>query len=83
MDDIRKDASVFEDPKSIKILRNVLKTNTAVCGAAGTIYGIQFGTVYVDLITLYESANQIVKSQIEEKGTLLGHLHCHHVNYLY
>jgi hypothetical protein len=47
-----------------------LKTNTSVCGAAGTIFGIQFGTVYVDLINLYESANQIVKSQIEEKGTL-------------
>ncbi|KAM3583599.1 Karyopherin transporter [Umbelopsis sp. WA50703] len=68
MDEIRNDSSVFEDPKSIKILRNVLKTNTSVCGAAGTIFGIQFGTVYVDLINLYESANQIVKSQIEEKG---------------
>jgi exportin-1 len=70
MDQIRQDASTFEDPKTIKILRNVLKTNTSVCSSAGPIFGIQFGTIFPDLINLYEAANQVMNAQIAEKGKL-------------
>ncbi|CAO3673608.1 unnamed protein product [Umbelopsis vinacea] len=70
MDQIRQDASTFEDPNTIKILRNVLKTNTSVCSSAGPIFGIQFGTIFPDLINLYEAANQVMNAQIAEKGDM-------------
>jgi exportin-1 len=68
MDKIRQNPASLEDTSTIKILRNVLGTNTAVCGAAGLIYGVQFGTIYTDLICLYELCNQIMDAQIAEKG---------------
>ncbi|KAH8549901.1 nuclear export factor CRM1 [Umbelopsis sp. PMI_123] len=70
MDKIRQNPASLEDTSTIKILRNVLGTNTAVCGAAGLIYGVQFGTIYTDLICLYELCNQIMDAQIAEKGAM-------------
>lgn len=70
MDRIRQDPASLEEPTTIKILRNVLSTNTAVCASAGPIFGIQFGTIHADLISLYQVANEIMDAQIAEKGTV-------------
>ncbi|KAI8576810.1 hypothetical protein K450DRAFT_255082 [Umbelopsis ramanniana AG] len=70
MDQIRQDRTSLEEPTTIKILRNVLSTNTAVCASAGPIYGIQFGTIHADLINLYQVSDEIMEAQIAEKGAL-------------
>jgi hypothetical protein len=71
MDQIRQDPASLEEPTTIKVLRNVLSTNIAVCASAGPLYGIQFGTIHADLISLYQVSNEIMDAQIAEKGTVL------------
>ena len=44
---------VLLDPATLRELTKILKTNTAVCGAVGSLFVHQLGVVFMDMLNLY------------------------------
>lgn len=61
---------VLSNPENIKILSNVLKTNTSACSSIGTFFFPQIARVYLDLLSLYRAVSSIISSTTAEQGLI-------------
>ncbi|GAA6019734.1 hypothetical protein JCM10207_009246 [Rhodosporidiobolus poonsookiae] len=59
---------ILSDPENIKILSNILKTNTAACSSIGTFFLPQLARIYMDLLGLYTAVSGIISATTAEQG---------------
>ncbi|GAA5946562.1 hypothetical protein JCM3775_002139 [Rhodotorula graminis] len=63
-------AEILSDPDNIKILSNILKTNTAACSSIGTFFLPQLARIYMDLLGLYTAVSGIISATTAEQGLI-------------
>ncbi|KAK4049688.1 Karyopherin transporter [Microbotryomycetes sp. JL201] len=61
---------VLSNPENIKILSNVLKTNTAACTSIGTFYLPQIARIYLDMLGLYRAVSGIISETTAAQGII-------------
>ncbi|GAA5943651.1 hypothetical protein JCM10213_008936 [Rhodosporidiobolus nylandii] len=61
---------ILSDPENIKILSNILKTNTAACSSIGTFFLPQLARIYMDLLGLYTAVSGIISATTAEQGLI-------------
>lgn len=61
---------VLSNPDNIKMLSNILKTNTAACTSIGTFFFPQLARIYRDLLGLYQAVSGIINATTAEQGLI-------------
>ncbi|GAA5905628.1 exportin CRM1 [Sporobolomyces salmoneus] len=61
---------ILSNPENIKILSNILKTNTAACSSIGTFFLPQLARIYMDLLGLYTAVSGIISATTAEQGLI-------------
>jgi len=57
------------DTKTIKIIINVLKTNNRVASALESMYAIQLGRIYLEMLQVYKSYSRRTSDEIKARGS--------------
>jgi exportin-1 len=63
-----QNVNVLDTPDNIKLLANVLKTNTSACTSIGTFYGPQMGRIFMDMLGLYKAVSSIISETVARDG---------------
>ncbi|KDQ59442.1 hypothetical protein JAAARDRAFT_33006 [Jaapia argillacea MUCL 33604] len=61
---------VLGNMDNIKILANVLKTNTAACTSIGSFYLPQIGRIFLDMLGLYKAVSSIISETVAREGLI-------------
>ncbi|KZT28554.1 hypothetical protein NEOLEDRAFT_1129372 [Neolentinus lepideus HHB14362 ss-1] len=61
---------VLGNMDNIKILANVLKTNTAACTSIGSFYLPQIGRIFLDMLGLYKAVSSIISESVAREGVI-------------
>ncbi|KAL1923674.1 uncharacterized protein VTP21DRAFT_8654 [Calcarisporiella thermophila] len=61
---------VLNNPDTVKVLGNILKTNVAACSSIGSGFYIQMGRIYMDMLGLYKAVSGIISDTIKAQGAI-------------
>ncbi|KAI8826555.1 armadillo-type protein [Fimicolochytrium jonesii] len=64
----RIEPNILENPETVKMLANIIKTNISACTSVGATFYIQIARNYLDLLALYAAVGGLICQQIEVKG---------------
>ena len=62
--------SILQDSETIKIIGNIMKTNVAACTSIGAYFYPQIGRIYVDMLTMYRAASQLIDEAVKQQGNI-------------
>ncbi|TPX51840.1 hypothetical protein SeLEV6574_g00005 [Synchytrium endobioticum] len=60
----------LNNPESIKILGNILKTNVSACISVGSPFIIQIARIYNDMLSLYKIVSQLTSQSVAAQGLI-------------
>lgn len=60
--------SILEDPETIKIIGNIMKTNVAACSSIGSYFDSQIGRIYHDMLNMYRATSPLISDAIARGG---------------
>ena len=63
-----QDPSILEDPNTIKVVGNIMKTNVAACSSIGTFFHTQLGRIYQDMLNMYRASSQLISDAVVRDG---------------
>lgn len=63
-----QDPSILEDPNTIKVVGNIMKTNVAACSSIGTFFHTQLGRIYQDMLNMYRASSQLISDAVSRDG---------------
>lgn len=62
------DMASLVDPKTIKSVTSILKTNVRVASAVGPGYIVQLGRIYVEMLQIYKVYSEFISNECATKG---------------
>lgn len=65
-----QDPSILEDPNTIKVVGNIMKTNVAACSSIGTFFHTQLGRIYQDMLNMYRASSQLISDAVARDGNI-------------
>ncbi|KAI5296221.1 Karyopherin transporter [Ascosphaera atra] len=65
-----RDTSILQDPDTIKIVGNIMKTNVAACTSIGSYYYPQIGRIYFDMLNMYRFSSQLISDAVAQNGEI-------------
>ncbi len=65
-----QDPSILQNTETIKVIGNIMKTNVAACSSIGPYYYPQIGRIYVDMLTMYRAASQLIDESVQRDGDI-------------
>ncbi|OJD27462.1 hypothetical protein ACJ73_01152 [Blastomyces percursus] len=60
--------SILEDPETIKIIGNIMKTNVAACSSIGSFFDSQIGRIYHDMLNMYRATSPLISDAVARGG---------------
>ncbi|QDS76642.1 Exportin-1 [Venturia effusa] len=60
----------LQDPETIKIIGNIMKTNVAACSSIGSYFYPQIGRIYLDMLTMYRAASGLIDEAVQREGPI-------------
>ncbi len=61
---------ILQDPETIKVIGNIMKTNVAACGSIGSYFYPQIGRLYMDMLTMYRAASSLINDAVQRDGPI-------------
>lgn len=61
---------ILQDPETIKVIGNIMKTNVAACSSIGSYFYPQIGRIYLDMLTMYHAASSLINEAVQRDGTI-------------
>jgi exportin-1 len=52
------------------MIGNIMKTNVAACSSIGTYFYPQIGRIYMDMLTMYRAASNLIDEAVQAQGTI-------------
>ncbi|KAI6966475.1 Exportin-1 [Hortaea werneckii] len=65
-----QDPNILQDSETIKIIGNIMKTNVAACSSIGSYFYPQIGRIYMDMLTMYRAASQLIDEAVQRDGNI-------------
>ncbi|KAF2863968.1 hypothetical protein K470DRAFT_48733 [Piedraia hortae CBS 480.64] len=65
-----QDPSVLQNPETIKVIGNIMKTNVAACSSTGSYFYPQIARIYMDMLTMYRAASQLIDEAVQKEGNV-------------
>ncbi|KAF2161553.1 hypothetical protein M409DRAFT_69661 [Zasmidium cellare ATCC 36951] len=65
-----QDPSILQNSETIKIIGNIMKTNVAACSSIGSYFYPQIGRIYMDMLTMYRAASQLIDEAVQREGNI-------------
>lgn len=65
-----KDPSVLQDPETIKVVGNIMKTNVAACTSIESYFYPQISLIYLDMLNMYRFSSQLISDAVAQNGGL-------------
>ena len=65
-----QDPNVLQNSDTIKVIGNIMKTNVAACSSIGSYFYPQIGRIYVDMLTMYRAASQLIDESVQKDGNI-------------
>ena len=65
-----QDPNILQSSDTIKIIGNIMKTNVAACSSIGSYFYPQIGRIYVDMLTMYRAASQLIDESVQRDGNI-------------
>ena len=62
--------AVLEQPETIKVVGNIMKTNVSACNSVGSYFYPQIGRIYSDMLTMYRASSQLINDSVQRDGTV-------------
>lgn len=62
--------AILQDPETIKVIGNIMKTNVAACSSIGPFFYTQIGRIYHDMLNMYRASSQLISDAVATGGTL-------------
>lgn len=59
---------ILQDPETIKVIGNIMKTNVAACSSIGSYFYPQIGRLYMDMLTMYRAASTLINDAVQREG---------------
>ena len=66
-----QDNSSLQNPETIKIIGNIMKTNVAACSSIGSYFYPQIGRIYMDMLQMYRATSQMISEAVAAQGRIL------------
>ena len=63
-----QDNSTLQNPETIKIIGNIMKTNVAACSSVGSYFFPQIGRIYMDMLQMYRATSQMISEAVATQG---------------
>lgn len=60
----------LQDPETIKIIGNIMKTNVAACSSIGSYFYPQIGRIYLDMLTMYRASSGLIDEAVQRDGPI-------------
>ncbi|KAK3690664.1 Karyopherin transporter [Vermiconidia calcicola] len=64
------DPNILQNSETIKVIGNIMKTNVAACSSIGPYFYPQIGRIYVDMLTMYRAASQLIDESVQRDGNI-------------
>jgi len=61
---------ILQDPETIKVIGNIMKTNVAACSSIGSYFYPQIGRIYLDMLTMYRAASSLINEAVQRDGPI-------------
>jgi len=61
---------ILQDPETIKVIGNIMKTNVAACSSIGSYFYPQIGRLYMDMLTMYRAASSLINDAVQRDGPI-------------
>ncbi|KAJ3130568.1 Karyopherin transporter [Physocladia obscura] len=65
-----RNPNCLNNPDTIKILGNIIKTNVAACNSIGGHFVVQIGVIYWDLLELYKAVSALISDSVAQQGLI-------------
>jgi exportin-1 len=65
-----QDPNILQNADTIKVIGNIMKTNVAACSSIGSYFYPQIGRIYVDMLTMYRAASQLIDDSVQRDGNI-------------
>ena len=65
-----QDNTILQDPETIKIIGNIMKTNVAACSSIGGYFYPQIARIFMDMLQMYRATSQMISEAVQKEGTL-------------
>ena len=65
-----QDPNILQNSETIKVIGNIMKTNVAACSSIGSYFYPQIGRIYVDMLTMYRAASQLIDDSVQRDGNI-------------
>jgi exportin-1 len=62
--------ATLQDPDTIKVIGNIMKTNVAACSSIGSYFYPQIGRIYLDMLTMYRAASGLIDESVQRDGPI-------------
>ncbi|KAF2421517.1 hypothetical protein EJ08DRAFT_516044 [Tothia fuscella] len=60
----------LQDPDTIKVIGNIMKTNVAACSSIGSYFYPQIGRIYFDMLTMYRASSGLIDEAVQREGPI-------------
>jgi exportin-1 len=62
--------ATLQDPDTIKVIGNIMKTNVAACSSIGSYFYPQIGRIYLDMLTMYRASSSLIDESVQRDGPI-------------
>lgn len=70
MQEAQQNQSILENPDTIKMLGNILKTNVSACVSIGGAFYPQITRIYMDMLALYKAVSELISDTVASQGLI-------------
>ena len=63
-----RDPKFLDNPDTVKVIGNVMKTNVSACTSIGSYFYPQIGRIYMDMLSMYRAVSQLISDNVIQNG---------------
>jgi len=63
-----RDPKFLDNPETVKVIGNVMKTNVSACTSIGSYFYPQIGRIYMDMLSMYRAVSQLISDNVIQNG---------------
>ena len=63
-----QDNTTLQNPETIKVIGNIMKTNVAACSSVGSYFFPQIGRIFMDMLSMYRATSQMISEAVALQG---------------
>jgi exportin-1 len=65
-----QNVDILNQPDTVKVFANILKTNVAACSSVGAPFIYQIGRIFMDLLGLYKAVGGLISEAVVSQGLI-------------